>query len=169
MHSTRGPNPDTRHDPPPEVITERLRACCAAPDWVAAMLTAWPYATPDAALHASEEAFANLDWAQIELALAAHPRLGDRPRGEGVEAASSRAEQSALGSDAAIRAELAEANAQYERVFDRVFLSYADGRGAADILAELRDRLTNDEETERRVVRRELGKIVALRLRRWLG
>jgi 2-oxo-4-hydroxy-4-carboxy-5-ureidoimidazoline decarboxylase len=54
----------------------------------------------------------------------------------------------------------------YERRFGHVFLIYASGRSARAVLAALRERLGNDEETERHVVREELRKIVNLRLAR---
>ena len=53
--------------------------------------------------------------------------------------------------------------------FDRVFLVNATGRSAAEILANLRSRLGNDEDTERAEVRAELRGIVRLRLTRWLS
>ena len=45
-----------------------------------------------------------------------------------------------------------------------MFLIFASGKSADEMLAAARGRLGNDEETERRVVRGELRKIVELRL-----
>lgn len=144
-----------------------LHACCASPRWVAAMAARRPYPDLAAVLTAADDELDRLDWAEVELALAAHPRIGERASTEGREAAWSRREQSAAttGDPAA----LAQGNAEYERAFGRVFLVHADGRTAEDILADLRVRLGNDEATERAVVRRELRGIVRSRLTRWLS
>ncbi|WP_194201882.1 2-oxo-4-hydroxy-4-carboxy-5-ureidoimidazoline decarboxylase [Glycomyces albidus] len=86
------------------------------------------------------------------------------------EAAWSRGEQArAMTADESVRAELAEANAAYERRFGRVFLICATGLTAEEILAEARRRLRNDDPTERAEARAELRKIVALRLDKAFG
>ena len=67
------------------------------------------------------------------------------------------------------RSELAEGNRVYEARFGHIYLVCAAGRGAAELLQVLRERLRNDPLTERRVVRDELRKINELRLERLLG
>ena len=62
------------------------------------------------------------------------------------------------------RARIAEGNRAYEQRFGHVFLIRAAGRTADEMLAALTERLGNDPETERDVVRRELAEIVRLRL-----
>jgi 2-oxo-4-hydroxy-4-carboxy-5-ureidoimidazoline decarboxylase len=143
-----------------------LLACCASPVWAAAVLSGGPYPDVDALLRAADAALAALDWSEIEKALSAHPRIGDRVAVPGLEAEWSRQEQS--GAADGDPTELARANAEYERVFGRVFLVNATGRSSAEILANLRARLRNDEDTERAVVREELRGIVRLRLRKAL-
>lgn len=151
----------------PTRLDERgLLACCASPAWAAAVAAGGPYPDLASVLTAADAELARLDWPEIERALAAHPRIGERVTGSGREAEWSREEQSAaIGDEAA----LAAANAEYERVFGRVFLICANGRSAGEILAQLRGRLRNDEHTERGVVRAELRGIVRLRLSRWLS
>ncbi len=137
-----------------------LLACCASPVWAAAVIEGGPYPDAAAVQRAADTALTGLDWSEIEKALAAHPRIGERAAGQSQEARWSRGEQAAAG-DTSI---LAAANAEYERTFDRVFLINATGRSAGEILANLRARLGNDEDTERAVVREELRGIVRLRL-----
>ncbi|MFE0027450.1 2-oxo-4-hydroxy-4-carboxy-5-ureidoimidazoline decarboxylase [Amycolatopsis sp. NPDC059021] len=158
------------HALPGAAAERELLACCASPVWAAAVAAGRPYDDVDAVLRASDMELAVLGWDEIEKALSAHPRIGERAEGQGREAAWSRREQSAAATaDATVLAELAEANAEYERVFDRVFLICASGLSAAEILANLNARLGNDEQAERAVVREELRKIVRLRLERWLS
>jgi 2-oxo-4-hydroxy-4-carboxy-5-ureidoimidazoline decarboxylase len=99
------------------------------------------------------------------LALSAHPRIGERPAGEGREAAWSRREQ-ADADDPSVAAALVEANREYEERFGHVFLIFATGKSAPEMLAAARARLAHDEATERPVVQDELRKIALLRLER---
>lgn len=144
---------------------EALRACCATPAWVDAMLAGRPYPSRDAMLGRAREALAELDWDAVRMALDAHPRIGERASGSGQEAAWSRSEQSGMdGSSAQVRAALVEANRAYEERFGHVFLIFATGRTDIEMLEAARARLGNDEATERAIVREELRKIVELRV-----
>ncbi|HEX2498819.1 MAG TPA: 2-oxo-4-hydroxy-4-carboxy-5-ureidoimidazoline decarboxylase [Actinomycetes bacterium] len=155
---------------PAEAAERELRACCASATWVRAVVNGRPYRDLDAVLDASAAAFAELTDADVDEALAAHPRIGERAAGNSREAAWSRQEQSgAADADANTTAALAAGNRAYEERFDRVFLICATGLSAAQLLAELEARLGNDEATERAVIRTELAKIAALRLERMLG
>lgn len=147
-----------------------LLSCCASPRWALAVASGRPYPDVEAVTDAAGTALRRLDWPEISLALAAHPRIGQRPSGTGREAAWSRREQAGVDhSDPAVRQRLAEANGAYEERFGHVFLIFATGHSDAEMLAEARRRLGNDEETERAVVRGELVKIVKLRLERLLA
>ena len=66
-------------------------------------------------------------------------------------------------------AELRDANVAYEARFGHVYLVFANGRPADELLAILRTRITNDASTERRVLRAELAKINRARLLRMLS
>ena len=157
---------DEFNDEPTERATEILRACNAAPRFAAEVLAGRPY--PDAeALAVRAEAVARaLPWEQVALALAAHPRIGDRFEGASAEAAASRREQSAMtDADGALRAELAEGNRAYEARFDHVFLIRAAGRTPREMLTELKRRLGNDPVTERAEVTEQLAQITGRRMR----
>jgi 2-oxo-4-hydroxy-4-carboxy-5-ureidoimidazoline decarboxylase len=148
---------------------EQLHSCCASPVWIRTVLDRQPYANIDEVLAESDKIIAGLEWPEIELALAAHPRIGQRAGGATTEAKWSRQEQSAAATDdERVAAELADGNAAYEQRFDRVFLICATGLSAAEILAALKVRLDNDDATEAAATRTELAKIVRLRLGRIL-
>ena len=149
---------------------EALHACCAAAAWLDDLVAGRPYPDRSALLDRSAAVLANLDWADIREALDAHPRIGERARQAGREAAWSAAEQSGMDSATAeVRAALVEANRAYEDRFGHVFLIFATGRTDIEMLAAARERLGNDEATEREIVRIELGKIVELRLTKAAG
>jgi 2-oxo-4-hydroxy-4-carboxy-5-ureidoimidazoline decarboxylase len=141
-----------------------LLACCASRRWAADVAAGRPYGSADDLFAAAGKAVRDLDWPDVEEAMAAHPRIGDRVHATGRETEWSRGEQSGVG--AAGRAAFAEGNAAYEERFGHVFLICASGRGAGEMLAELRERMANDHGTERGVVHGELVKITELRLRK---
>jgi 2-oxo-4-hydroxy-4-carboxy-5-ureidoimidazoline decarboxylase len=150
--------------------TGRLRPCCASTRWVSQLVAGRPYGTLAGLVAASDAAIAALDWPDIEEALAAHPRIGDRPSGAGQEAAWSRQEQGGTsqagpGAQAALRS----ANAEYEDRFGHVFLICATGLRTSDMLIALHERMSNDPAAEQDIVRQELGKIAALRLAKAFG
>ncbi|HET6534530.1 MAG TPA: 2-oxo-4-hydroxy-4-carboxy-5-ureidoimidazoline decarboxylase [Actinoplanes sp.] len=151
---------------PAERLEADLLACCAAPAWAAAIVAGRPYPDRSAILAAADAAAHKLSWPDVLEGLAAHPRIGERAAGQSREAAWSRQEQAAAaGPDDAA---LAEANRAYEERFGHVFLIFASGRSQAEILAAARQRLANDDETERTVVADQLRRIALLRLERWL-
>lgn len=135
------------------------------------MMAGRPYPDAEALFARSDAAIAALDDANLELALAEHPRIGERPSAPPAERAAqwSRQEQAGMNAaDAALRTEMAAANQAYEDRFGSVYLVCATGRSASELLAICRDRLDNDPVTERAVVRSELAQIVRLRLGRIL-
>jgi 2-oxo-4-hydroxy-4-carboxy-5-ureidoimidazoline decarboxylase len=151
----------------PAVAQEALLACCASPRWAAEVAGSRPYPSLHAAIDAADRASKALSWADVATALAAHPRIGERPSGAGQEAAWSRREQTGVAdADADTRAALAEANRAYEERFGHIYLIFASGMSPEQLLAAARARLHNDEVTERRIVQDELGKIAKLRLER---
>jgi 2-oxo-4-hydroxy-4-carboxy-5-ureidoimidazoline decarboxylase len=150
---------------PAERAAEALRACNAAPRFVAEVLAGRPYPDADALVAAAERIARALPWDEVATALAAHPRIGDRVEGSSAEARASRREQGSMraaGDD--VRAALLEGNRAYEERFGHVFLIRAAGRSPEEMLAELRRRLANDAATERVEVTEQLAQITALRV-----
>jgi len=138
----------------------------AIPAWVDEVVAARPFDSVDALAAHAAAAAARWTPADLDAALAHHPRIGQRPAGAGAEAAASRREQAAM-TDAAtdVAVAIAAGNAEYEDRFGRVFLIRAAGRSPEEILTELRRRLRNDDESEAREALRQLAEIAVLRLR----
>ncbi|SFK45404.1 MULTISPECIES: 2-oxo-4-hydroxy-4-carboxy-5-ureidoimidazoline decarboxylase [Amycolatopsis] len=130
-----------------------LSACLDVPRWVEAVLAGRPYSDVDA-LQAAADLTLTPD--EIHRAMAAHPRIGERASG------ASKTEQS--GVDSAAAEKFRSANAEYEARFGHVFLVCASGRSGDELLANLRERMANDPDTELAVAGRELVKIAQLRL-----
>ncbi|MGW5716862.1 2-oxo-4-hydroxy-4-carboxy-5-ureidoimidazoline decarboxylase [Amycolatopsis sp. NPDC003865] len=140
-----------------EDVRPALTACLAVPRWVDVVLDGRPYASPDA-LQAAADLPLTTD--EIRLAMAAHPRIGEKPRQKGTEGDWSRSEQSGVDNADAFAA----ANAEYEARFGHVYLVCASGRTGEELLKILHERLDNDPATELAVAGRELVKIAELRL-----
>lgn len=160
--SQPGPAAFDRADP--RDLGPRLAACLAAGQWVSTMLEGRPYGSLAAIEAAAMAAARRLPEAALTEALAAHPRIGERPGGDDEAAAHSRREQAGVTDDERTAERLRRANHAYEEHFGHVFLIRAAGRTAEEVLTAAQDRLGNDPETERAVVRHELGQIAVLRL-----
>lgn len=145
-----------------DVSEQDLLTCCAAPAFAAAVAGGRPYPDRAALLAAADAALRALSWTDVQDALAAHPRIGDRPTGGDRESAWSRREQSGITGDD----ELVAVNRAYEERFGHVFLIFATGKDRDEVLAAARERLAHDDATERAVVQEELRKIALLRLER---
>ncbi|MFC9435977.1 2-oxo-4-hydroxy-4-carboxy-5-ureidoimidazoline decarboxylase [Nocardia sp. NPDC057030] len=149
------------HALPEAAATEALLACCSSPEWARVLVAGRPYPSVDALLAAADAALADLPEAEIDRALAGHPRIGERAD----TAASAREQAGVATADDAVRSALAAGNRAYEARFGHIYLVCASGRSGDELLAILAARLGNDAETERRVMRTELAKINRIRLR----
>jgi len=151
-------------------LREALETSLSVRRWVDEVASVAPFASLEQLLRVAENAATPLGSAEVDEALAHHPRIGEKPIGEGVAQSFSRREQdSPDAGDQALASELAAANAAYEARFGRVFLIRAAGRSRAEILAELRRRLEHDDDTELVVVGEQLREIALLRLESLLG
>jgi 2-oxo-4-hydroxy-4-carboxy-5-ureidoimidazoline decarboxylase len=146
---------------PAAELSGPLLACCDVPAWAEAVLAGRPYDSADDLLGIADRTVRRLGPDDVDRALAAHPRIGERTGG-----AWSRQEQSGVATDQPTATALLEGNRAYEERFGRVFLICATGLDAGQVLGSLRTRLGNDDATEAGVVADELRKIVLLRLRK---
>ena len=146
---------------PEQEAQAEMLACCASRRFAAAMAAGRPYPSAAAAEAAVGTVFESLTWPDVLEAMDAHPRIGARVSGP------SAAEQSGVADDS--RAALQAGNAAYEERFGHVFLICATGLSGEQMLAALRQRLANDETSERLVATAELRKITVLRVRKALA
>ncbi len=59
----------------------RLRPCVAIPAWAETLVSLRPFASRHALLQAAREAMANWGEDELNAALSAHPRIGEKPTG----------------------------------------------------------------------------------------
>jgi 2-oxo-4-hydroxy-4-carboxy-5-ureidoimidazoline decarboxylase len=165
-HPRTVPSLDEFNSEPADRAVEALRSCNAAARFAAEIAAGRPYPDVETLVRRAGEVTRGLPWDEVSMALAAHPRIGDRVSGASAEAASSRREQASMGgADDATRAALLEGNRAYEERFGHVFLIRAAGRSPEEMLGELRRRLDADPEAEQAEVTEQLAQITELRVR----
>jgi allantoicase len=153
---------------PPSQARKMLLDCCGSQQWVEKMLKHMPF--PDSAyvLDTADKTWAALGREAWLEAFRHHPAIGAK-RGKKVQSAAARrwskGEQAvAQKADAATLTALADANRSYQARFGHIFLICATGKTSKEILESLRQRLSNDPETELRIAAEEQRKITRLRL-----
>lgn len=147
-------------------LREGLTASLAVPRWVEDVASHAPFESLEQLMLVAYTEATPLSPDEIAQAIAHHPRIGEKPKGEGTSQAFSRAEQ---GSSEELADEIAAGNRAYEERFGRVFIIRAAGRTRAEILAELNRRLQLDDETELVIVGEQLRDIALLRLEKLFG
>ncbi|GIU54278.1 2-oxo-4-hydroxy-4-carboxy-5-ureidoimidazoline decarboxylase [Arthrobacter sp. NicSoilC12] len=153
-----------------EEAAAALRPCLDIGRWIEEIVDSRPFGSTRSLLGAARGAAEPFTHAEVEAALAHHPRIGERAAGNSTEARLSQAEQATLGApDPAVAAALAEGNRSYEQKFGQVFLIRAAGRSREEILAALNTRLAHTPEEELAVIGQQLREIAVLRLEGLIG
>jgi 2-oxo-4-hydroxy-4-carboxy-5-ureidoimidazoline decarboxylase len=158
--STPPPGLARLNEAPAAVAADLLRQVCASRAWAAALTAGRPYPGPAELLAAGDRATAALTPGDLAEAMAGHPPIGRPAPGDPVSAR----EQGGVRD--CERAELLRLNLAYQEAHGHVFLICATGLTGAQMAAALRGRIGNDADTEREIVRAELGKINRIRLTR---
>lgn len=146
--------------------------CCGAEKWINAMVMNRPYLQKHEILNAADKNWKSCtkeDWLQ---AFRHHPKIGDLSslskkyantkkwagnEQKGVEAASLETLK-----------QLAEGNRLYEAKFGFIFIVFATGKSAQEMLTLLQQRLPNERTTELRIAAAEQHKITKIRLEKLL-
>jgi len=149
---------------PGDAAKRELQRCCGSERWAAAMTARRPFRSTEQLMQVADEVWWSLEPADWLEALSHHPRIGERAAGW------ARDEQSgARGASDETAKALAKFNHEYERTFGHVFVIFATGKTADEMLAALQHRLTNDAATELRNGAAEQAKITKLRLEKLLS
>ena len=153
-----------------EAARAAMLVCLDVPRWADDVVAGRPYAGIGDVEAAMTAASATITDAELEQALARHPRIGERADAQKHDAAHSTREQSGVDhGDADLARRLEEGNRAYEERFGRVFIVRAAGRSGADILEHLRHRLDNSDELERAATIDQLTQIAVLRMKEALS
>ncbi len=145
-----------------------LANCCAARAWVAGILAHRPFGDDAGVMTAANEVAAELDEADWLEAFAAHPMIGDveslREKYAATKAVAAGEQSGAAGASEATLAELAQLNREYREKFGFIFIVFATGKSADEMLAILKQRIGNVRDDELCHAAGEQMKITRLRL-----
>lgn len=162
---------------PIDEATKMILPCCGSKTWAQGMVARRPFADEALLLAASNETWRSLtrlDWME---AFRSHPRIGESKPADSPSTQSSTAksvewsaqeQRKVEDADAAVKIALADANQEYERRFNRIFIVCATGKSAVEILEILQCRLMNEAETELHEAAEQQRQITQIRLRKWL-
>lgn len=145
-----------------------LAECCGASRWVSRMLARRPFKSRAAVLATADEIWRSLDPADWREAFSHHPRIGERksamPQTARGSAWAAREQSEVEAADDDLRADLAATNREYEARFGYIYIVFATGKSAEEMLAVAHARLRNDPDVEIRMAAEEQRKITRLRL-----
>lgn len=139
--------------------------CCCSVPLAADLARDRPYENHDALFRKADELLFGLSEDSIDSILQGYREVGRRagsPKSAGEQCA-------VFDERPEVMEQLIAASRRYREHFGFNFVMYVDGHCAQDVLAAMTDRLHNDYETERKVVRNELARINRIRLERMLG
>lgn len=164
---------DRWNELPIDTAAREIMACCGSSAWAQAVTKRRPFADENSLIRASDEIWSELNTPDWMEAFSKHPRIGERkaPQLASAQSAtwSAQEQQKVASAGDAVQLALAEANREYERRFNNVFIVCATGKSAPEILQILRRRLRNDDAAELREAAEEQRKITNLRLQKWLS
>lgn len=147
-----------------------LTQCCAAPAWVDAMAQARPFHSLETVIKAAEEYWATMDNTNLLAAFHAHPKIGDinslHKKFANTKTLAANEQGGVNTSSNDTLEALAEANEAYHQKFGFIFIVFATGKSAEQMLALLNERLPNNKACELKNAAGEQAKITALRLQK---
>lgn len=157
---------------PTEDLKHHLSTCCGSAKWTKLMLTAAPYRSEEELFDVAKKSWQECgeeDWLE---AFRHHPKIGDLDSLRKKFATTGHLagqEQAAvsLGSEETLLA-LQAGNETYEKKFGFIFIVFATGKSADEMLDLLEQRILNDRATELCNAAAEQHKITMLRLKKLL-
>jgi 2-oxo-4-hydroxy-4-carboxy-5-ureidoimidazoline decarboxylase len=151
-----------------KAATTLLQQCNAATSWCEAMTANRPFSDIDAMKAQAESIWMALTETDYLQAFEAHPMIGDvaslREKYAATKAMASGEQSGAAGADEKILNELASLNLEYHGKFGFIFIVFATGKSAAEMLALLKARIDNSRAQEIRNAATEQLKITLLRI-----
>ncbi len=155
---------------PAPAAESHLLALCGSSRWASTLGHKRPFHDAAHMQHAASNLWFLLDEPDWLEAFACHPRIGESraPASPAFLEHSSNEQQVAQQSLAPVADALFEGNRRYEDRFGFLYIVFASGRSAPELLALLEQRLRNDRITELHEAARQQNRITSLRLQTWL-
>jgi len=149
-----------------------FESCCCAPNWVEKMVLARPFDTANDVLFQAENIWQSLAENDFLAAFEGHPQIGDLSTLQDKYANTSSTaghEQSGMSAaETSVIEDMFKLNKAYLAKFGFIFIVFASGKSAAQMLDLLKIRIDNDRTVELAIAAGEQAKITANRLEQLL-
>lgn len=142
-----------------------LLKCCGSQRWARAMVARRPFKSMDDLYAAAEQEWWKLKYPDWLEAFSHHPRIGEKK----ASGWASQEQSGARGATDETVLSLEQLNRLYEEKFGFVFLIFATGKSADQMLDALRLRLQNGRDVELKNAVTEQARITRLRLEKLLS
>ena len=155
-----------------EVAIAQLLICCTSSVWANKLANARPFADFDALLASSDAIWHDVQTNEANL-LDGHPQIGNvaslKEKYRNTQSSAAHEQSGANDATDDVLEALAKANQDYLDKFGFIFIVFATGKSAQQMLDLLLARLPNDRATELANAAAEQNKITRLRLSKLLG
>ncbi|MBD2754443.1 2-oxo-4-hydroxy-4-carboxy-5-ureidoimidazoline decarboxylase [Spirosoma validum] len=158
---------------PVSQLKEALATCCGSTAWLNEMAKIFPVESKESLFEQAEIiwfACSQSDWRE---AFEHHPKIGDinslREKFANTKAWASGEQSGVSTASQDVLEKLAEGNRLYEEKFGYIFIVYATGKSADEMLDILESRLPNSPEEEILIAMQEQNKITKIRLEKLLS
>lgn len=155
---------------PEAQAAEALQKCCAAAAWVNGMVERRPYENFAQLNAAAQAVWSTMGESDKLEAFSAHPQIGNvetlRAKFANTKTIAAGEQNSVREADESVLQALASSNTAYLEKFGFIFIVFASGKSAAEMLSLLQQRINNSREEELQNAAAEQLKITQLRLRK---
>lgn len=154
-------------------LETKLEQCCASTKWYKTLAAKFPFENEMILQQTADEIWAQCQEADYLEAFAGHPKIGDvNSLAEKFKATKKWAgNEQELVNEASMQVieALAKGNSDYEKRFGFIFIVFATGKTAQQMLDLLLERLPNPREKELQIAAAEQHKITTLRIQKLLA
>ncbi|MBK3394118.1 2-oxo-4-hydroxy-4-carboxy-5-ureidoimidazoline decarboxylase [Psychrobacter sp. M9-54-1] len=159
----------------PAEARSQLLTCCTSSNWAHNVAAARPFKDIDDLLASSDKAWQRAQTQEANLleAFDGHPQIGNvnslKEKYRNTQDSAAHEQSGANNADMPVIEALAKGNQAYLAKFGFIFIVFATGKSAQEMLDLLLTRLPNDRATELLNAATEQNKITRLRLQKLLG
>ncbi len=152
-----------------------LLTCCTSSQWAQQLASARPFKNVEALLNSSDAIWQQVQNNESDLleAFDGHPQIGNvatlKQKYRNTQDSAAHEQSGANEADDAVLEALAKGNQDYLDKFGFIFIVFATGKSAQQMLDLLQARLPNDRDTELANAATEQNKITRLRIQKLLG
>lgn len=154
-------------------LEQKLEYCCAAKKWYKELAAEFPFETIHDLKEASDRIWNTCSELDYLEAFEGHPKIGDvnslAKKFQATKDWAGNEQKLVQQASMEVIEALAEGNAAYEARFGFIFIVFATGKTAQQMLDLLLERLPNDRATELKIAAGEQHKITTLRIQKLLA